>query len=233
MQRSQTESENSTTAPTLSLEERPSAPCEYTLARNYQLENYKTFSRNGRLYATYSADIFDLLSEVEQKELEKERWFQVGLPREMSLQILLQQPIGHFLIRQSETHKKFFALSIRAPPLNPPRLSHYLIQKSSRGTFQFKGYTKEFTTLKALVTHHTLLQEHLPSPLVIPSRDFLLPLDSCYYEGESKRNGNRNDVRDKSPSTTLCFKRSKEKEKWYISRLAEKDHKVRWKWREV
>jgi hypothetical protein len=209
MQRSQTESENSSTAPIDSLnsiEEQPSAPqaSEYTLSRNYPMENYRTFGTTGRLYATYSADIFDLLSESEQKELENERWFQVGLPRELSLQILLQQPPGSFLIRQSESHKQFFALSIRAPPLQPPKLSHYLIQKSSRGTFHFKGYLKEFSSLKALVVHHSLLKEHLPAALVVPSRDFLLPL----------RKKERNKVlenRDKSPSTTLCFRRSKEK----------------------
>lgn len=214
MQRSQTDSESSSTAPistlvTLKSEERPSAPGEYTLTRNYPMENYKTFS--GRLYATYSADIFDLLSESEQKDLENERWFQVGLPRELSLQILLQQPPGCFLIRQSESHKQFFALSIRAPPLQPPKLSHYLIQKSSRGTFQFKGYTKEFTSLKALVVHHSLLKEHLPAALVVPSRDFLLPLRNSYKQQCDEKRIEAHKARDKSPSITLCFRRSKEK----------------------
>lgn len=148
--------------------QRPSAPVEseYALTNTFGNDNYRNFEFNGRLYSSVWPARIDLLSESEQDELKVAPWFQAGLPRKVSLEILLQQPPGSFLIRHSESHKKCFVLSMRVEPADTPKLSHYLIEKTCRG-YKIKGFTKEFSTLTALVIHHSLLKEQLPIPLAL------------------------------------------------------------------
>lgn len=162
----------------------PSAPSEYTLQKNVEL--------NGKIYSYIQN--FEFLTQREQEELKEESWWQVGLPREISLEILLQLSPGSFLIRQSETYPNCFALSMRAPSrIDDPRLAHYLIEKSSNG-YRFRGFTREFPTIKSLVVHHSILPGPLPIPLVInKSLNRLLK--------ESSENYNECDVK----TTTSCF----------------------------
>lgn len=185
---------------------RPSAPPDYTLAPEFPPDNYRNFEFNGKLYSSPWPEDFDLLTEREKEELKGEAWFHAGLSREVSLEILLQQSPGSFLVRQSESHQKCFALSMRVPPVSTPKLSHYLIEKNHRG-YKFKGYVKEFSTLKSLVIHHSVLKEHLLVPLKLPSSRTLrihdLVVDDMTMTQKEREN-------DKSP-TTLCFRRSKEK----------------------
>lgn len=191
------------------LVQRPSAPSEYTLTKNSPSENYRNFECNGKLYSSVWPLNIDLLSLSEQDELKDAPWFQVGLPREVSLEILLQQPPGAFLMRLSESHRKCFALSLRVAPLDPPKLAHYLIEKSHRG-FRFKGNIKEFASLKSLVIHHSVLKEHLPIPLDLPRIPDTV-LDNLIVYETTTRNTNEE---VKSPPTTLCWRRSKEK--WQV-----------------
>lgn len=74
----------------------------------------------------------DSLSFLEQSELKGASWFQAGIPREISLEVLSQQPPGAFLVRQSTTKPGCFALSLRVPP-PAPRVAHYLILRTIRG----------------------------------------------------------------------------------------------------
>lgn len=71
------------------------------------------------------------LSIVEQNELKGAAWFQAGIPREISLEVLSRQSPGAFLVRGS-TKPGCFALSLRVPP-PAPKVSHYLILRTSRG----------------------------------------------------------------------------------------------------
>lgn len=188
---------------------RPSAPSEYTLTNGSPVDNYRNFEYNGKLYQSLWPNKIELLTPEEQEELKDAPWFQVGLAREISLEILLQQPLGLFLVRQSESHKKCFALSMRVPPLEPPKLSHYLVEKTQRG-YRFRGNPKEFKTLSSLVTHHSVLKEHLPIPLILPkAQESELNVQSSIIYETTPYNG----TTEKSPSkTTSCFKRrSKEK----------------------
>lgn len=188
------------------LVQKPSAPSEYTLTKSFPPENYRNFEFNGKLYSSVWPEKIDLLSEQEQEELKDASWFQAGLPREVSLDILLQQPPGSFLVRQSESHKKCFALSLRVEPLDPPKLSHYLIEKSPRG-YKIKGFVKEFSSLKSLVVHHSVLKEQLPTPLILPRAEEMII--QALIVDEAAHSGSEN---VKSPTTTLCFgRRSKEK----------------------
>lgn len=74
----------------------------------------------------------DALSLNEQNDLKGAPWFQAGLPREISLEILTRQNPGAFLVRQSESKMGCFALSLRVPP-PAPKVAHYLIMRTQRG----------------------------------------------------------------------------------------------------
>ncbi|XP_063698278.1 EGFR adapter protein-like [Culicoides brevitarsis] len=119
----------------------------------------------------------DSLSLFEQNELKGASWFQAGIPREISLEVLSRQPPGAFLVRQSTTKFGCFALSLRVPP-PAPKVAHYLILRTIRG-YKIKGFTKEFTSLTALITHHSVMPELLPVPLSLPRN----------YMNVSKQNG--------------------------------------------
>lgn len=143
----------------------------------------------------------DSLSLYEQNELKGASWFQAGIPREISLEVLSRQPPGAFLVRQSTTKPGCFALSLRVPFSTPPpapKVAHYLILRTIRGykikvssrprereiqrntNFIFQGFTKEFSSLTALITHHSVMPELLPVPLSLPRHYSTLP---------SKQNG--------------------------------------------
>lgn len=206
MHRRQANCSQSSDLKLVKLVQRPSAPSEYTLTKSFPGENYRNLECNGKLYSSVWPEKIDLLSQKEQEELKTAPWFQAGLPREISLEILLQQPLGSFLMRQSESHKKCFALSMRVAPLEPPKLSHYLIEKK-HNFYKFKGYCKEFSSLKALVVHHSVLKEHLPIPLILPRAQDMIIHDLIVDEATQSEH---DDVT--SPTTTLCFsRRSKEK----------------------
>ena len=74
----------------------------------------------------------DYLSLSEQLELKGAAWFQAGIPREISLEVLSRQNPGAFLVRQSSTKPGCFALSLRVPP-PAPKVAHYLILRIPRG----------------------------------------------------------------------------------------------------
>lgn len=74
----------------------------------------------------------DCLSLKEQHELKGAAWYQAGIPREISLEVLNRQSPGAFLVRQSSTKPGCFALSLRVPP-PAPKVAHYLILRTVRG----------------------------------------------------------------------------------------------------
>ncbi|CAH1715278.1 unnamed protein product [Chironomus riparius] len=128
----------------------------------------------------------DALTLAEQNDLKGAPWFQAGLPREISLEILSRQNPGAFLVRQSESKMGCFALSLRVPAPSKNKVAHYLILRTQRG-FKIKGFTKEFSSLRALITHHSVMKELLPIPLSLPrqheihQRHDLDDLDNLWY----------------------------------------------------
>jgi len=186
-----------------------SAPSVYTLGRNYaSSENYRNFQLNGKLYASVWPQSSDLLTPKEQEELKNQAWFQAGLPREIALEILLQteQPVGAFIVRQSESTSNCFALSMRVPSTaKDPKLSHYLIQRTPTGSYLLRGLPKEFSTLKSLVVHHSVLKETLPVPLLLP-RAQDIPIQNLIMEKEAEE-AESSASDEESPATTLCFRR--------------------------
>jgi tensin len=54
--------------------------------------------------------------------------------REIALDVLRNEPIGSFIVRESTTKSGCFALSLRVPKDHQPcGIAHYLILKTSRG----------------------------------------------------------------------------------------------------
>ncbi|CAL1263565.1 unnamed protein product [Larinioides sclopetarius] len=102
---------------------------------------------------------------TEERELRGAPWFQAGIPREIALEILAQEPVGSFMVRESTSKPGCFALSLRVPrDFHQSGIAHYLIMRTNRG-YKIKGFTKEFSTLTALITHHSVMPELLPCPL--------------------------------------------------------------------
>lgn len=101
----------------------------------------------------------------EETELRLAPWFQAGIPREIALEVLANQPVGAFMVRSSTSKAGCFALSLRVPKdFQPTGIAHYLILRTAKG-YKIKGFTKEFTSLTSLVTHHSVMPELLPCPL--------------------------------------------------------------------
>ncbi|XP_075210888.1 EGFR adapter protein-like isoform X2 [Lycorma delicatula] len=101
----------------------------------------------------------------EEGELRTAPWFQAGIPREITLEVLGQEPVGAFMVRESTSKPGCFALSLRVPrEFQPLGIAHYLILRTNKG-YKIKGFTKEFSTLTALITHHSVMPELLPCPL--------------------------------------------------------------------
>ncbi|KAK0061197.1 tensin-4-like isoform X2, partial [Biomphalaria pfeifferi] len=107
-------------------------------------------------------------SHIHDETLRNMAWYQAGLPREIALEILQQEDVGSFIVRDSSTHPGCYALSVRVPKYeNATGISHYLILRTHRGV-KLKGLDKEWSTLTALVTHHTVMREMLPCTLKLP-----------------------------------------------------------------
>lgn len=142
-----------TALPTLNSTHRPQDHNEFNFKRKYLRETssgtpclFILNFRNGLCDAHFSPTAnsspkmlaptaplhIDSFSPAEQNELKGAAWFQAGIPREISLEVLSRQSPGAFLVRQSSTKPGCFALSLRVPP-PAPKVAHYLIMRTSRG----------------------------------------------------------------------------------------------------
>lgn len=111
------------------------------------------------------ARVDSLTGRPEEGELRAAPWFQAGIPREITLEVLGQEPVGAFMVRESTSKPGCYALSLRVPrDFQPTGIAHYLILRTAKG-YKIKGFTKEFTSLTALITHHSVMPELLPCPL--------------------------------------------------------------------
>lgn len=76
----------------------------------------------------------DSLNNKELEELRMAPWFQAGIPREIALEILAQEPVGAFMVRESTSKPGCFALSLRVPrSFQPTGIAHYLIVRANKG----------------------------------------------------------------------------------------------------
>uniref|UniRef100_T1IJ98 SH2 domain-containing protein n=1 Tax=Strigamia maritima TaxID=126957 RepID=T1IJ98_STRMM len=147
-------------------------------------------------FHTHRYDSLQSSNDSEEGELKKAPWFQAGIPREIALEVLSQEPVGAFMVRESTTKPGCYALSLRVPrEFQPSGIAHYLIMKTNKG-YKIKGFTKEFTTLTALITHHSVMPELLPCPLSL----------SRYNPNFSKHDSNQDfaDIDDDPDYNTLA-----------------------------
>lgn len=76
----------------------------------------------------------DSLNNKEEGELRTAPWFQAGIPREIALEILAQEPVGAFMVRESTSKPGCYALSLRVPrSFQPTGIAHYLIVLTNKG----------------------------------------------------------------------------------------------------
>ncbi|XP_071945037.1 uncharacterized protein [Antedon mediterranea] len=101
-------------------------------------------------------------------ELAKAPWFRTGIPKEIAVDILSQENIGAFMVRESKSHPGCFALSIRVQTtFNKSGLANYLIVKTKNGGYTIKGFGKDFEDLPRLIHHYSIHQDQLPCLLVL------------------------------------------------------------------
>lgn len=110
--------------------------CEFDYKKNFGAESSSPTTNGKRAPILPLRN--DALTLSEQNDLKGAPWFQAGLPREISLEILGRQTPGAFLVRQSESKMGCFALSLRVPPPSPCKVAHYLILRTQRG-FKIKA----------------------------------------------------------------------------------------------
>ncbi|XP_058449703.1 uncharacterized protein LOC131429535 [Malaya genurostris] len=109
----------------------------------------------------------NLDQKAEYQKLCNESWYHENLPRDLSLELLTNKTPGQFIVRKSTTQQDCYALSLRVPPPGP-KIAHYLIVRTANDGYQIKGFHKEFTSLRALIVHHSVMPESLPVPLDVP-----------------------------------------------------------------
>ena len=100
---------------------------------------------------------------LDQSKIENNQWFMPNINRQETENYLSDKEIGVFVVRQSESQSNCFVLSIRVPKyMNANEISHYLILTAANGAYRLKGFLKEFSDIKALVTHCSVIRDMLP-----------------------------------------------------------------------
>ena len=84
-------------------------------------------------------------------ELLKEQWFHTDITREIAEERLKCHANGCFLVRESETERNCFSLSLK----HPKGIAHYPIERKDSGHYEVSGTHKSFETLPKLVDHFT------------------------------------------------------------------------------
>ncbi|XP_030385829.1 dual specificity protein kinase splA [Scaptodrosophila lebanonensis] len=105
--------------------------------------------------------------EEEEAELKDACWYQAGISRDIAVEVLQSKSPGAFLVRKSTSKPGCYALTLRVPSPPGPKIANYIILRTARG-YKIKGFRKEFSSLKALITHHSVMPELLPVPLAMP-----------------------------------------------------------------
>ncbi|XP_063677799.1 uncharacterized protein LOC134813850 [Bolinopsis microptera] len=94
------------------------------------------------------------------QELKEQEWFQAGIPRHIALECLSMECEGAFIVRNSQTHKGCYALSLRGPGRGSSGTYHYLISQNTDG-YYFQGGGRVFPDLSSLIHHHCYEKEGL------------------------------------------------------------------------
>uniref|UniRef100_A0A8D0DLJ3 Tensin 4 n=1 Tax=Salvator merianae TaxID=96440 RepID=A0A8D0DLJ3_SALMN len=104
-------------------------------------------------------------------------WFKPSITRDQAVQLLVEEPPGTFIMRDSTSYRGSFGLAMKAfdnstGEAGGNHIRHFLIESSARGV-HLKGADDEpyFGSLSAFVYQHMIMPLALPCKLVIPSQE--------------------------------------------------------------
>lgn len=113
--------------------------------------------------------------EEEDAELLQCAWYQPRITAKAAQEHLQQATPGSFLLRRSTARN--FELCLRLEQ----KTKCYVVQCSRNEMYSLKGAKKQFSTLKALITHHSVMAEQLPLPLDMPRERELVKSSAVRY----------------------------------------------------
>merc|ERR1719278_562153 len=116
----------------------------------------------------------ELEMETLGEDLSSAPWFQATMPRELAMSVLMREPLGSFMVRNSTSQPGTLALSLRVPEsFHPEGITHYIIVRHKTG-YKIKGFLKHHPSL---TSHHSVMPELLPVPLNIHRHNPAFPPD--------------------------------------------------------
>ncbi|KAM6452789.1 tensin-4 isoform 1-T1 [Liasis olivaceus] len=105
-------------------------------------------------------------------------WFKPSITRDQAILLLMDEPPGTFIMRDSTSYPGSFGLALKVFSSKTAEdagnhIRHFLVESSPRGV-HLKGAEEEpyFGSLSAFVYQHTIMPLALPCKLVIPSQAF-------------------------------------------------------------
>lgn len=104
---------------------------------------------------------YNLSSANDEVELLASSWYQPRITTKAALERLLPAAPGTFLLRRKS---RTYELCLRAET----KVKHFAVVSLADNHYKLKGAKKQFTSLKALVTHHSVMAEQLPLTLALP-----------------------------------------------------------------
>ncbi|KAH8270503.1 hypothetical protein KR018_010906, partial [Drosophila ironensis] len=91
-------------------------------------------------------------------------WYQPRITAKAAAEHLQKATPGSFLLRRSTP--RHFELVLRVERAG--KVKSYPVQSTRNQMYRLKGAKKQFTSLKALITHHSVMAEQLPLTLDLP-----------------------------------------------------------------
>ncbi|XP_030567819.1 tyrosine-protein kinase abl-1 isoform X2 [Drosophila novamexicana] len=113
--------------------------------------------------------------ESEEEELLQCAWYQPRISAKAAQEHLQSATPGSFLLRRSTPRR--FELCLRLEH----KVKCYAVQCSRSEMYSLKGAKKQFSTLKALITHHSVMAEQLPLTLDMPRERDLVKSAAVRY----------------------------------------------------
>ncbi|XP_068142303.1 uncharacterized protein [Drosophila tropicalis] len=111
----------------------------------------------------------------EEPELLECSWYQPRISSKAAQEHLISAKPGSFLLRRSTPRN--FELCLRLDR----KVKNFAIQNTRNQMFCLKGAKKQFTTLKALITHHSVMAEQLPMILDMPRERHIVKSSAIRY----------------------------------------------------
>eukprot|EP00794_Sanderia_malayensis_P015143 gene15143-16700_t len=112
-------------------------------------------------------------------------WYQPGLSREISEEILANEKVGSFFIRESTSNPGSYAITIKLPKfVKDSEIGNMLIERISSGDFRIFGLNRSFPSLPMLVAYYASFQDELPVKLRLSNEN---PMYDA-QDGDNKNN---------------------------------------------